>query len=59
LWQKRSDQLAVILLASIIGLTLVNIISHAWADDTIALVWFGLAGVAIGTDIIKRTQHDV
>ena len=54
LLQKRKDQLAMILLASFVGLTLVNMISHAWADDTIALVWFGLAGIAPAPVILEQ-----
>jgi len=47
LWLRRSDPLALSLFASLIGLTLVNMLSHAWADDTLAYVWWGLAGVAM------------
>lgn len=47
LWARRNDQLAKILLASLIGLTFVNLVSHAWTDDTLAYLWWGLAGVAL------------
>jgi hypothetical protein len=47
LYLKRDDPLALGLLASLIGLTLINLFSHAWADDTLAFVWWGLAGVAL------------
>ena len=47
LWIRRADPLALTLVASLIGLTLVNLLSHAWADDTLAYVWWGLAGVAL------------
>ncbi len=47
LWSRRSDPLALSLFASLIGLTLVNMLSHAWADDTLAYVWWGLAGIAM------------
>jgi O-antigen ligase len=47
LYNRRKDPLALSLFASLIGLTLINLFSHAWADDTLAYVWWGLAGVAL------------
>ena len=52
LWARRKDQLAKVLLASLIGLTFVNLLSHAWTDDTISYLWWGLAGIAL-TPILK------
>ncbi|MBI4033608.1 O-antigen ligase family protein [Candidatus Saccharibacteria bacterium] len=49
LWVRRDDNLALILLVSLLGLTAVNLVSHAWTDDTLAYIWWGLAGVAIAT----------
>jgi hypothetical protein len=47
LWLRRADPLALALFASLIGLSIVNMLSHAWADDTLAYVWWGLAGIAV------------
>lgn len=47
LWLKRQDPLALTLFASLIGLTFINLFSHAWSDDTIAYIWWGLAGIAM------------
>ena len=47
LWSRRADPLALSLLASLIGLSFINLLSHAWADDTLAYVWWGLAGIAM------------
>ena len=47
LWLRRDDPLALSLFASLIGLTFINLLSHAWADDTLAYVWWGLAGIAM------------
>ncbi len=57
LWEQRAGLLPKILLASLIGLTLINLISHAWADDTLSMMWWGLAGVACGTAILKRRNE--
>lgn len=60
LWRRRSEQLAKILLASLIGLTFVNLVSHAWTDDTLAYLWWGLAGIALAPAILgaKRKQNE-
>ncbi|GAC1387385.1 MAG: hypothetical protein NVS1B7_1400 [Candidatus Saccharimonadales bacterium] len=60
LWVRRSDELALILFASLIGLSFVNLLSHAWADDTLGLLWWGLAGLAVAPAIIdaKRNHHE-
>jgi hypothetical protein len=47
LWIRRADPLALSLFASLIGITFVNMLSHAWADDTLAYLWWGLAGIAM------------
>jgi hypothetical protein len=52
LWVRRTDQLAKILLASLVAITFVNLLSHAWTDDTLAYLWWGLAGIAV-TPILK------
>lgn len=53
LW-KRSTPLAKILLASLVGITVVNLVSHAWVDDTLSLLWWGLAGIALSTPVILK-----
>lgn len=58
LWNRRNDAdgLPVVLLASLVGLTLVNMLSHAWADDTLAYVWWGLAGIALAVSADKKNR---
>jgi hypothetical protein len=45
-YEQRKHTLALALLAALIGLSFVNLLSHAWADDTLAYVYWGLAGLA-------------
>ncbi|HVO86634.1 MAG TPA: O-antigen ligase family protein [Candidatus Binatia bacterium] len=52
LYKKRGDSLAVVLLASLVGLGFVNLLSHAWADDTLAYIWWGLAGICLAPAIL-------
>jgi hypothetical protein len=47
LWLRRNDNLALILLVSLMAISFINLLSHAWADDTIAYLWWGLAGLAL------------
>ncbi len=51
LWQRRSSTLALVLLASLVGLSLINLVSHAWADDTLGLLFFGLVGIALAPEL--------
>jgi hypothetical protein len=47
LFVRRADPLALSLFASLIGITFISMLSHAWTDDTLAYVWWGLAGIAM------------
>ncbi len=58
LWQLRHDTIARMLVASLAGITLVNILSHAWTDDTLAMLWWGLAGITLAT-LKTKTQGDI
>jgi len=55
LWTRREHPLALSLFASLIGLTFINLLSHAWTDDTLAYVWWGLAGIAMSPGLNKES----
>jgi O-antigen ligase/polysaccharide polymerase Wzy-like membrane protein len=57
LWRRRSHPLAIVLLASFAGISLVNLLSHAWADDTLGMVWWGLAGVAMALPQVTSKEE--
>lgn len=47
LYAMRSEPLALALLASLIGLGFVGLLAHVWTDDTIAYIWWGMAGLTL------------
>jgi hypothetical protein len=47
LWQQRSNWLALGVFASGIGLALIGLLLPVWVDDTVAIIWWGLAAVAL------------
>ena len=55
LWERRTGALPLVLLASLVGITIINMLSHAWTDDTLAILWWSLAGSALAV----RTKGQV
>lgn len=62
LWHRRSSWLALGVWASGISLALVGLLLPVWVDDTVAIVWWGLAALVIahkekshGTTTNKKT----
>ncbi len=54
LWLRREHALVLSLFASLIGLSLIGLLSHVWTDDTLAYVWWGLAGIAMAPGLNKE-----
>ncbi|HEX6462210.1 MAG TPA: O-antigen ligase family protein [Candidatus Saccharimonadales bacterium] len=54
LWQQavkaNAPPLTIALLASFWGMAVINMLLHGWADDPSALIWWGLAGLALTLD---------
>lgn len=57
LWQRREDALSLGVFASGIGMLTIGVLLPVWADDTVSIVWWGLAAVAIGGVYGKRKSH--
>jgi hypothetical protein len=45
LWQQRYQAWPRVLLASFVGLSVVNLFLHGWSDDPTAMTWWGIAGL--------------
>lgn len=57
LWLRRDEDIYRALLASFICLIVINMVSHAWADDTLAYVFFGAVGFAIaGAKTVQKAK---
>jgi len=56
-----SSRLALIAFVSFSGIAFVNMLSHAWADDTLSFVWWGLAGIALARPLAtsKKVKREV
>lgn len=54
LWRRRRDTMAKALLASFIGVTVVNFFLHGWADDPTSMTWWGIAGLYLFADNKKQ-----
>lgn len=48
LWDRRKDWLAIGIFASGIGLVVIGLLLPVWADETVAIIWWGLAGIVLG-----------
>lgn len=49
LYLLHDDPLGLILMTSFAGISISGLFLHVWTDDTIAYVWWGLAGLFIGS----------
>ena len=64
LWRRRADWLALGVFASGIGLILIGLLLPVWVDDTVAIIWWGLAAVAVSPSgssasagLVKRKEY--
>jgi hypothetical protein len=56
LWKRKKDWLALGLFASGIGLGLVGILLPVWVDDTVSIIWWGLAATALAGGVYDRRK---
>lgn len=48
LWRRRTDWLTLGVFASGVGLIVIGLLLPVWVDDTVAIIWWGLAAVVLG-----------
>ena len=56
LWRARADWLALGTFASGAGLAVIGLFLPVWVDDSIGIVWWGLAAIALASNASK-TKH--
>lgn len=49
LWRQRQDYLVLGVFASGIGLALIGLLLPVWVDDTVSIIWWGLAAIVLGS----------
>lgn len=52
-WRRRSDWLALAVFASGVGLLIAAVFLPVWVDDTVSIIWWGLAAIVIGKPVRK------
>jgi hypothetical protein len=60
LWLRRTSVLALGTFGAGIGLAVIGLLLPVWADDTVSIVWWGLAALAAGGEFEHRktrTKH--
>jgi hypothetical protein len=57
LWLKRDEPLALGLFGGLIAISVISLFSYTWSDDTLAFMWWGLAGIALTGHQIKGRLH--
>jgi hypothetical protein len=55
LWLRRKSVLALGVFGSGIGLALIGLLLPVWVDDTVSIIWWGLAAVSVG-GVYKGTK---
>lgn len=58
LWRRRTDWLAVAVFMSGAGIIVAGLVLPVWADDTVAMVWWGAAGIALSIPVTKKGTAD-
>jgi hypothetical protein len=56
LWHHRRDPLALIALSSLIGILCINLLLPSWTDDTLAYIWWGIAGIALSSTLSPKVR---
>lgn len=57
LWHRRASWLALGVWASGLGLMLIGLVLPVWVDDTVSIVWWGLAALVIARQV-KGSKHE-
>lgn len=59
LWAHRHDWLALGLFASGWGLAVVGLLLPVWVDDTVSIIWWGMAALVLASGYKRPPRHEV
>ena len=57
LWQRRRGALSLGVFASGCALAVIGLLLPVWVDDTVSIIWWGLAGLVIGGAYNARSNN--
>lgn len=55
LWKARNDWLSLAVFASGVGLGIIGILQPVWVDDTVSMIWWSLAAIALTGGVYARS----
>jgi len=58
LWKLQKNWFSISVLASGIGLSLIGFFLPVWVDDTVAIIWWGMAAIAVSGGLDERITFD-
>ncbi len=56
LWRQRSLDITAALLAGLAGLSIVGLLLPVWGDETVSMLWWGMAGLCVFPAIKKSRR---
>lgn len=56
LWRRRFERLALAVFASGVGIVLAGLFLPVWVDDTVSIIWWGLAAVMLAAPVVQSKQ---
>ncbi len=57
LWRTRSNPWALGMFASGIGMAVIGLVLPVWVDDTVSILWWGMAALTIGGSHVASTTN--
>ncbi len=57
LYIRRKDSLTLMMFASLVGLSVANLLLHTWADETLAYIWWGTLAVVLYSQPLNKTKN--
>jgi O-antigen ligase len=58
-WRNRKRPIALAVFTSGVGMAVIGLVLPVWTDDTVSIVWWGLAAIAIALSIPNKKSEDI